>query len=176
MNPVSYARYLANISTTQLSKRLGVSKQYISRLEQGLYDRPSKVMLDWTVATINRNTSVDKHVTPSAVEQLYREWQWQKRESCKMDKALRPLVVTEYDRVIQRSQNQHSELFYYHKVFLQWRSDYWPSNHAFCVDMCMHPSAITDYEEGNSQKMPNTLKTVFSQMGLIGEGFRTNES
>lgn len=176
MNPVSYARYLANISTTALSKRLGVSKQYIVRLEQGLYDKPGKVLLDWTVSTINRNVPVDKHVTSAGVEQLYKEWQWQRRESCKIDRALRPLEVTEYDRVIQRSQNQHPELFYYHKVFYQWRTAYWSTSHAFCVDMCLHPSPVVDYEEGNTQTMPNNLKKIMGQMGLIGQGFKTNES
>lgn len=176
MNPVAFARYLANISTTQLSKRLGVSKQYISRLEQGLYDKPNKVMVDWTVSTINRNTPVDKHVTAAAVEQLYREWQWQRRESCKMDKTLRPLEITEFDRVIQRSQNQHPELFYYHKVFVQWRNDYWSTSHSFCVDMCLHPSPVTDYEEGHTQSMPAGLRKVLGQMGLIGTGFKTSEN
>jgi transcriptional regulator with XRE-family HTH domain len=175
MNPVSYARYLANISTNALAKKLGVSRQYISRLEQGIYDKPNKELLNWTVSTINRNTPTEKHVSHKAVEQLYKEWQWQKRESCAMSKSLRPVEVTEWDIVRQKAQNRQDDLIYYHQIFAQWRGDYWTTTHAFCVDMCLHPSSVTDYEEGNTVTMPKNLRDVLLQMKLIGEGFKTGE-
>src|SRR5688572_2105305 len=108
MNPVSYARYLSSLSTTRLAKNLGVSRQYLSRLEQGIYDKLNKETLNWTVQTLNKH--LDKPVSHGAVEQLYREWQWQKRESCKMNKHLMPVSVTEFDRVKQ------PEIIYYHKI------------------------------------------------------------
>ena len=167
MNPVSYARYLTSFSTTRLAKDLGVSRQYLSRLEQGIYDKPNQETLNWTVSTLNKH--LDKPVSHKAVEQLYREWQWQKRESCKINKHLLPLAVTDFDRARQ------PDIIYYHKLFLQWRQDYWISSHEFCVDMCLHPSPVTDYEEGNTHKMPSNLRDVMSQLGLIGSGFKTNE-
>lgn len=167
MNPVSYARNLSMFSTTALAKRLEVSRQYISRLEQGLYDKPNKVLLDWTTETLNR--SLEKPVSSRAVEQLYKEWQWQKRESSKMSKILRPVTITEYDKVTQ------PEIIYYHKIFKQWRQGYWMSAHSFCVDMCLHPSPVVDYEDGITQSMPNNLKDVLTHLDLMGAGFKTNE-
>jgi len=167
MNPVSYARYLSSLSTTRLAKEIGVSRQYISRLEQGIYDKPSKEMLNWTVKTLNKH--LQDPVTHSAVEQLYREWQWQKRESCKVNKHLLPVGVTDFDRARQ------PEIIYYHKIFLQWRQDFWISSHEFCVDMCLHPSPVVDYEEGNTVKMPSNLKVVMTHLGLLGSGFKTSE-
>ncbi len=169
MNPVSYARYLSTYSTTALAKNLHVSRQYISRLEQGLYDKPNKTLADWTAEVLNKSLDKNRKVTPAMVEQLYKEWQWQKRESIKMNKLLRPCAVTEYDRVRQ------PDIVYYHKIFRQWRQDYWTTAHAFCVDMCLHPSPVADYEEGNTHTMPNNLKKVMLEMNLIGEGFLTSE-
>lgn len=169
MNPVSQARYLSSFSTTALSKRLGVSRQYINRLEQGLYDRPNQELLKWTAETLNKSLDDNKQITPQVVEQLYREWQWQRRESCKMDKSLRILEVTEYDKVRQPN------IVYYHRVFQQWRMDNWISPHAFCVDMCLHPSPVVDYEEGLTHSMPNNLKKVLIQLDLLGQEFKTNE-
>jgi transcriptional regulator with XRE-family HTH domain len=173
MNPVSYARYLSSHSTTALAKRLDVSRQYISRLEQGLYDKPNKVLLDWTTSTLNK--SLDKPVTNTAVENLYREWQWQKRESTKVNMSLLPCSVTEHDKVRQQVENKGATIIYYHRIFRQWRQDYWVSPHAFCVDMCLHPSPVVDYEEGLTHTMPNNLKKVMLELGLIGEGFKTSE-
>jgi transcriptional regulator with XRE-family HTH domain len=172
MNPVTYARYLDGSSTTALTKRLDVSRQYLSRLEQGLYDKPSAKLMNWVTDVLNK--SLDKPVTPEMVEQLYREWQWQERESVKLNKALRPVTVTEYHRVSQPSFREHGVL-YYHQVFVQWRGDYWNTSHAFCVDLRLHPSPVAEYEEGLTHTMPNQLKKVLRELHLIGDGFKTNE-
>jgi transcriptional regulator with XRE-family HTH domain len=169
MNPVSHARYLSTYSTTALAKKLKVSRQYISRLEQGLYDKPNRELLNWTADVFNKSLDEDKQVGPEAIEQLYREWQWQHRESAKMNLSIRPCEVTEFDKVRQPN------IMYYHKVFRQWREDYWGSTHSFCVDMCLHPSPVVDYEEGHTHSMPNGLKGVMGQLGLLGNGFKTGE-
>jgi transcriptional regulator with XRE-family HTH domain len=169
MNPVSYARYLSTYSTTALAKKLSVSRQYISRLEQGLYDKPNKELLEWTTGVLNKSLDQDKQVTSAGVEQLYREWQWMQRETVKMAKILRPCSVTEFDRVKQ------PDIVYYYKIFHQWRSDYWDTTHGFCVDMCLHPSPVVDYEEGNTHSMPGGLRKVMNQLSLLGHGFKTHE-
>lgn len=165
MNPIITARSLSLLSTTALSRQLGVSRQYISRLEQGLYDKPSEKVLEWAVATINKNRS--DPITVKALTQLYSEWQWQKRESARMDLILRPLEVSEFDRM------RMPDRIFYHKIFKNWRSDYWPTAHAFCVSMCVHPSPVANYEDGQTITMPKTLVQVLSQMNLIGDNFRT---
>lgn len=167
MNPVSYARHLTTFSTTALAKRLSVSRQYLSRLEQGLYDKPNGTLTSWTASVLNKH--LDKPVSAADVEEAYQQWQWEKRNSVKKNLVLRPCSVTEYDRVRQ------PEIIYYHRVFKMWREGYWTSTHAFCVDMCLHPSPVTDYEEGNTQSMPSNLKAVMRGLNLIGEGFKINE-
>lgn len=169
MNPLSHARYLSTYSTTALAKKLGVSRQYISRVEQGLYDKPNKEVLAWTTEVLNKNLAEDRQIETPVVEQLYREWQWQQRESTKMGMSLRPCSVTDFDRVRQ------PDVIYYHKIFRQWREDYFISTHSFCVSMCLHPSPVAEYEEGGTIKMPQTLRRVMEQLGLLGEGFKTNE-
>jgi transcriptional regulator with XRE-family HTH domain len=174
MNPISYARYLSTYSSTSaLARELGVSRQYLSRIEQGIYDKPNQELLEWAATTINKASGKDFEA--SDVEQLYREWQWQKRESAKLNKALRPVTVTEYDLVKQRAINGTDAIVYYYRIFTQWRSDYWLTSHAFCVDMCLHPSPVAEYEEGKTHTMPNTLKKVLIELELIGEGFKTHE-
>lgn len=172
MNPITYARYHYTGSTIKLSKELGISRQYLSRVEQGLYDKPNDKVLNWATETLNRH--LEKSVTNEAVAQLYREWQWQQRESTKLNKALRPLDISEYDLVSQPS-FRHDGIIYYHKVFTQWRGDYWNSSHAFCVDMCLHPSPVAEYEEGSTVTMPNQLKKVLGSLNLVGSGFKTSE-
>lgn len=172
MNPISYARYLSAYSTSRLAKNLGVSRQYLSRVEQGLYDKPNKDVVNWTVETINKH--LDRPVNQVIVEQLYKEWQWQQRESVKLNKALAPVAVTEYAKVAQPTYREYGVICY-HKVFADWRNDYWHSSHAFCVDMCLHPSPVAEYEEGITATMPSQLKKVLTQLDLIGAEFKTSE-
>jgi len=172
MNPITYARYFSSYSSMALSRKIGVSRQYLSRVEQGLYDKPNEKLLSWATETLNSH--LDKPVTSDAVMQLYREWQWQQRESNKLNKAVRPLEVSEHDLVSQPSFRHHG-VIYYHKVFTQWRSDYWNSSHSFCVDMCLHPGPVTEYEEGETYTMPNQLKKVLTNLNLVGTGFVTSE-
>jgi transcriptional regulator with XRE-family HTH domain len=169
MNPISTARSTSLLSTTALAKKLSVSRQYITRLEQGLYEKPNEDVLNWVTTTINRNRPDGNHITNRAVLQLYKEWQWQRRESTKMDKILRPLEVTDFDRMRQ------PDLVYYYKVFNNWRRDYWPTAHAFCVDLCIHPSPVAKYEEGLTVTMPKTLKLVLKELNLLDDSFKTEE-
>lgn len=174
MNPVAYARYLSTMSTTKLSRELKVSKQYISRLEQGIYDKPNQTVMDWAATSLNKHLS--EPITAEVVEQLYREWQWQQRESTKLNRALMPVSVTKYDRVSQAAVNGNEHVIYYHTIFGQWVASYWDSAHSFCVAMCLHPSPVASYIDGETNSMPSKLRDVLTQLNLIGEGFKTNES
>lgn len=174
MNPVAYARFLTTTSASRLSRELKVSKQYISRLEQGLYEKPNDVILKWAAKILDDNSN--NPVNESTVEQLYREWQWGQRQSAKMNKVLKPLTVTHFDRVSQAARlGGNTNVIYYHLIFGQWLDSYWPSPHSFCVEMCLHPSPVTDYYEGKTHSMPNKLIEVMRELELIGEGFKTNE-
>lgn len=173
MNPVAYARYLSTISLAKLSKELKVSKQYISRLEQGIYDKPNETVMKWAAAQLNKH--VDQEVNQATVETLYRNWQWQQRESTKANKCLKPVVVTHYDKVSQAAINGSDSVIYYHTIFGQWVASYWDSAHSFCVSMCLHPSPVADYIDGKSLTMPNKLVEVLTRLDLLGKDFKTNE-
>jgi Helix-turn-helix. len=170
MNPVTHARYLSTLSTTALAKKLHVSRQYISRLEQGLYDKPNEAVLSWTTDILNNNLASDSQTNVAEVEKYYRAWQWQHRELTKDSLFLKPLEVTKYDKVIQSE-----GVIWYYRLFKQWRSDYWNTAHTFCVDMCLHPGPVVDYEDGKTSKMPGTLKEVLNHLGLLGQNFKTGE-
>ena len=172
MNPISHARLLAGVSTTKIARELKVSKQYISRLEQGIYETPNKVVASWAASILRKNSS--HSIGPETVEALYNKWQWDRRENTKANRGLRPVTVSHYDKVSQRAQNG-SDVIYYHKIFGQWVSSYWDSAHSFCVAMCLHPSPVADYIDGATHSMPKKLAEVLSQLDLIGEGFKTNE-
>lgn len=175
MNPVAYARYLStSTSMARLAKELHVSKQYIGRLEQGLYDAPNPVVAEWTAKVLNKNS--EEEVNQDVVEELYHAWQDERRASTKNDLALKPVIVTEFDRISQRAKyGGTSDIIYYHLVFGQWVYSYWTSTHNFCVAMCLHPSPVADYIEGKTHSMPNKLRDVLVNLDLIGEGFKTHE-
>lgn len=174
MNPVSHARFLTSTSAARLSRDIKVSKQYISRLEQGIYEKPNPAILKWTAGVLNSNT--DAKINEATVEQLYKEWQWGQRHSLKLNKLLKPVEVTNYDRISQAARlGGNSSVIYYHLVFGQWLQSYWDSVHAFCVGMCLHPSPVADYVEGKAYSMPNKLIEVMEELELIGEGFKTSE-
>lgn len=174
MNPVSYARMLTTTSASRLSRELKVSKQYISRLEQGLYEKPNPTIMKWASDVLNRNST--ETINEATVESLYRNWQWSQRNSAKSNKNLQPIVVTKYDRISHSARlGGNADIVYYHLVFSQWLESYWATPHNFCVDMCLHPSPVADYVEGKTYKMPNKLVEVMNELDLIGEGFKTSE-
>jgi len=172
MNPISHARFLASLSTSKLARELNVSKQYISRLEQGIYEKPNQVVAAWAASVLNNNSN--RTIGPKTVESLYAKWQWDQRRSTKVNRGLRPVTVTHYDKVSQRAQTG-SDVIYYHKIFGQWVCSYWDSAHSFSVAMCLHPSPVADYMDGATHTMPKKLAEVMSRLDLIGEGFKTNE-
>lgn len=175
MNPVAYARMLTNTSATRLSRDLKVSKQYISRLEQGLYDKPNPTVLKWTAEVLTKNTT-STTISEMDVEALYRQWQWDCRHSVKANKFLQPVTVTEYDRISQAARlGGNTSVIYYHKVFADWVNSYWSTPHNFCVDMCLHTSPVAEYIDGLTYRMPNKLSEVLTRLDLIGEGFKTSE-
>lgn len=174
MNPISYARHVTILSSGALAKKIGISRQYINRCEQGLYPEPNKKLLLWTAEVLSKEA--DRPVTDKIILNSYRKWQWEHRRGSVDRLSLRPCVVTDLDKVRQTGEaNPHPSKLYFHKFFKNWREGYWNSYHSFSVDMCLHPDPITLYEEGSSTKMPNQLRDVMLELDLLGEGFVVSE-
>lgn len=175
MNPVAYARFLEGISASKLSKEIGVSKQYISRLEQGLYDNPNGKVMRWAAEVLDKNSSDETEVNQSIVTIMYNEWQWEERNKLKEDLGLQPVTLDRYEIVSEAALTGSPNIVYYHRVFSNWLHVYWRSPHEFCVAMKLHPSPVDEYIGGGTYKMPGQLKAVLSRLGLLGKGFKTNE-
>lgn len=158
ISPIAKARSLSSYSTTALAKQLEVSRQYLTRTEQGLYEKPNKKVVNWTANQLN--------ITPDEVLNQYLLWQWHHRLTVKESKLLRPVTINKF---------HNPDVIYYHKLFRDWRAQYWNTVHEMCVDMCMHTYPVLEYEAGNVYKMPALLKEVMSKLGLLGEGFKTSE-
>lgn len=164
INPITRARNFSYYTSSQLAKELQVSKQYMNRVEQGIYDKPNNRVLDWAAEELNK--TLEFEVTGAKVLAAYKSWQWDKRMSVKEDKSLRPVEINQY---------HNPEIIHYYKLFKEWRERYWNTAHAFSVDMCIHPDSVNNYENGKFYKMPLQLKEIMSRLGLIGQGFKTNE-
>lgn len=158
INPITQARSSTIDNTTHLARKLEVSRQYLTRAEQGLYEKPNLKILNWTAETLNKS--------PEEVLKDYEDWRWHHRRLVKESKSLRPVRINPH---------YNPPVIYYHRVFKDWRELYWKTSHEMCVDLCMHTSPVGLYEEGEAFKMPSILKEVMSRLGLIGEGFKTSE-
>lgn len=169
MNPITYSRNQSLLSTTALARQLEVSRQYLTRLEQGLYDKPNKNVMNWVVEQFNKDP--DLNVTVDQVIQTYKDWQSHKRRDTKIEKKIEPLEVISN----QSTPDQGLPIVYYHRIFREWRCKYWETVHSFCVEMCLHPSPINNYEEGLIASMPENLRLALKDLDLIGEGFKTYE-
>lgn len=174
MNPISYARHLTLLSSGALAKKLNISRQYINRIEQGLYQEPNEKLLFWAAEELNKHT--DRDVNAPMILNSYKNWQWEHRRNTVSNLSLNPCEVTEMDKIRQTGEaNPHPSRLVYYRFFKTWRESYWNSYHSFCVDMCLHTDPIIKYEGGESYKMPGQLKEVMTRLELLGEGFKVNE-
>lgn len=172
MNPISYARNLELLSSGALSKKLKISRQYLNRVEQGLYQEPNKKLLDWAAEILTKNRGSGKPITSDQIMHGYRAWQWEHRRLSKDALAIKPITITDLDRMRQtgRADAHPSEVQFY-KFFNSWREGYWYTVHNFCVDFCLHPDPVNTYEDGESYKMPKQLREVMEKLELVGDGF-----
>jgi transcriptional regulator with XRE-family HTH domain len=151
MNPLHYARIISGYSLVNLSKKLNLSKQYITRAEQGLYETVNPRHLEFVMEEISK--TVDGKITADNVIKLLEEWKEARRKQKAEEKELEPLKINEG--------STGSE------IFRTWRERYWISTHSFCVDMCLHPAYVARYEEGDTKRMPESLLKVLWNLNLI---------
>lgn len=149
-NPIVQARIDMAISANALARRLGLSKQYLSRAEQGTYSSLNPALLRWISNALN--------FTPEAVVQRYVLFQ----------KATRRAAVEKIEpaRLERKSETPGNELFE------RWRSGYWSSPIQFATDFCIHPDLIQKYEEGITKSMPKQLKAVLIENGILDSNWQ----
>lgn len=146
-NPIIDARMQVGINSNALAKKLGLSRQYISQAELGIYSSLNPALLRWV------SNALDLH--KQTVEQKYVLFQ----------KAKRKATIEKFEpNVLRRPENTITPG---HTLFANWRSHYWPSAVAFAKDFCIHPEIVSNYEEGLRPEMPILLKRILAESNLI---------
>lgn len=145
-NPITKARLDMALSANALARRLGVSRQYLSRAEQGTYSSLNPALLKWVANAVN--------IHPDAIMQRYVLFQKARRHDA--------IEKLQPHKLIRHQSSDAG-----HVIFERWRAGYWTSPLAFSVDFCIHPDLVTKYEEGIQKSMPKQLKAALIENGLL---------
>lgn len=164
MNPITYARMSAGLSKSELSKKLDLSRTYLIRAEQGCYVDPGKKLIPWTCRILN----TDK----DSLLERYKDFQFEKRSS---ELEYRNPTPLGNNVIIPPCRDQNCSEIYPHKIFKEWREDYWNTIVGFAGAMCVHPASVEQYENGKLSSMPNQLQDALQSMNLIANQFPVEE-
>lgn len=152
INPIIDARLRVVLSSTALAKKLGLSRQYLNRAEQGTYSSLNPALKKWTANTLG--------IGVTDVEKRYLQFQ----------NATRAATVESVDpHKLERHENNTNQPGY--QIFEQWRSGYWPSSFAFSNAFCIHPETVRNYEEGMRPEMPTLMVEILTEFKLIDPDF-----
>lgn len=151
VNPITDGRIKLQMSLNGLSRRLGLSKQYISKAEQGTYTNLNPALLLWTsqVLGITRNQVNDRY------------WRFQKAQRRQTMETVAPHKL---DRIGDNETPGYV-------LFKHWREGYFPSDFAFSTAFCLHPETVKSYEDGIRRTMPFAIKQVLEECDLIGSNW-----
>jgi len=136
-------------SVTTLAKRLGVSKQYISRAEHGTYSSLNDNLVKYVAEQLD--------IKPGVFVNRYKEFQVATRNATVENINPSPL---------RRTSTAPGNV-----IFSAWRSGYWNTITSFCNAFCIHPEIIRAYEDGIRDEMPASLKSILTSLGLLDSGW-----
>ena len=145
-NPVIEARAESGMTLQNLGKKLGLSKQYVSRAEQGTYTGLNKDLIKFVANQLS--------VSAREVVRRYEAFQVIHRRRTAVN--LNPEVLA------RRGSSQPG-----HVIFEIWRSSYWPSTTSFSNGLCIHPEAVRNYEEGIAPTMPDPIRLALLSVNLL---------
>lgn len=134
------------MSGPALAKRLGLSRQYISKAEQGIYSSLNPALLRWCAQQNGFNVA--------SVAKRYRKFQNAKRRETLLKVGPHKLTL----RPDFEPEGQSFE---------RWRSGYWTSPGQFSVAFCIHPDLVEKFEEGITKTMPKQLREILEANGLL---------
>lgn len=155
VNPIADARISASYSLNRLANKLSVSKQYISRAEHGTYTSLNQELIKWAANTLD--------IPRKDVVYRYKVFQTATRSRSALE--INPPVLE------RRSSARPGNV-----LFTVWREGYWPSITAFSNSFCVHPEMIRAYEDGIRDEMPELLRKVLTDVGLIDKDWTENAS
>lgn len=145
-NPIIEARAETGMTLQNLGKRLGLSRQYISRAEQGTYSGLNKDLVKFTANQLG--------ISAREVVRRYEAFQITTRRRTALN--LNPEVL---------ARNGSSDSGYI--LFGIWRGSYWPSTTSFSNGLCIHPETVRNYEEGITPAMPDPIQQALMSVNLI---------
>jgi transcriptional regulator with XRE-family HTH domain len=145
-NPIIEARTETGMTLQNLGKRLGLSRQYISRAEQGTYSGLNKDLVKFVASQLE--------ISSREVVRRYEAFQIVTRRRTAAN--LNPEVL---------SRNNSSDSG--HVLFAIWRSSYWPSTTSFSNGLCIHPEIVRNYEEGITPAMPDPIRSALISVNLL---------
>jgi transcriptional regulator with XRE-family HTH domain len=131
---------------TTLAKRLGVSKQYVSRAEHGTYSSLNNDLVKYGAHQL--------HIKPGEFVGLYKKFQVETRMATVEN--VNPAMLA------RRSSDALGN-----EIFVNWRSGYWTSITSFCNAFCVHPEMVRAYEDGIRDEMPAALRSVLQATKLL---------
>ena len=151
INPITDGRLQMSLSSQGLAKKLGLSKQYMSRAEQGTYSSLNPALQKWVSNVLN--------ISPESVRQRYVKFQQTQRRA-----------------TVERIDPHHlkangSEAPYI--TFERWRSGYWTSPMQFANAFCVHPDSVQKYEEGIQKMMPIQIRNALEEVNLLDPSWET---
>lgn len=133
------------MSANALAKRLGLSRQYISKAEYGIYTNLNPALSKWISNALNWNKE--------SVHRRYVAYQ----------KATREMTVEVYEpHILKPNGNEPAGI-----TFERWRSGYWTSPMQFAIAFCVHPDGVGKYEEGIQKTMPEPIRSALEEVNLI---------
>jgi transcriptional regulator with XRE-family HTH domain len=150
-NPITDARLEQSFSGPALAKRLGLSRQYLNRAEQGTYTSLNPSLKRWVSNALN--------ISPESVHQRYVQFQ----------KAQRRATTERVDPVKLERRSGDNEPGYI--IFERWRNGYWTSPTQFSIAFCVHPDAVQKYEEGIQKRMPEQIRNALEESKLLDPGW-----
>jgi transcriptional regulator with XRE-family HTH domain len=136
------------MSANALAKRLGLSRQYISRAEQGTYSKLNPALVRWVSEVSN--------ISVRWVEGAYEYFQHKQRSAT-------------IDKVGPHRLLRHEDTSPGAVLFERWRSGYWSSPVSFAIAFCVHPDLVTKYEEGIQKNMPKQIREALIECELLSE-------
>lgn len=145
-NPIADARHECGVSLQHLGKRVGLSRQYLSRAEQGTYSGLNKDLVNFASKQLG--------ISVREVVRRYEAFQVMTRKFTA--DSLRPAPL-------QRGNSLDPG----YVIFERWRSGYWNTATAFSNGFCVHPEIVRNYEDGQLPGIPDPVKLALRSVGLM---------
>lgn len=174
MNPIMEARMDAALSKQEFSRRLGISRTFILRAEEGCYSSPGSKLIAFSTKQLK--------ISISEFNRRYAKFQRETR--IRLTENIEPLqivncvdaklVKVDTSVGLETSVSDFDEdikIVRLHEEFKKWRENYWTSYVGFCQALCVHPASVENYENGAYDQMPRLIMDALNEVSLIDASF-----